>query len=174
MQICVRALPQTSHCSRGCPLALRIAARREALTAVAPTPGDVSHYCEGSITDVCFQLLTNKDQHVEVELRAKLRKLARDLGLPKSRDSVQARRFCAQHAHNGLASMMRPTDERARYMAGSDELFELLHAEPYQWNRAIIYDGAVLHSAHLDQRAVGAEDLSCDPTVGRLTASIFL
>ena len=148
------------------------AAECEALAAAAPTQGDVSHYCVDSLSDVCFQLLTNKDQMVDFVLRAKLAKLVTDGTLPTA--SLEQRRYCAQRAHNGLSSMMRSPEARPHYMADSDEKFELLHAEPYQWNRAVIYEGSILHSAHLDQRAVGADGLSCDPSVGRLTASIFL
>ena len=70
--------------------------------------------------------------------------------------------------------MMRARDQKAHYMGASDEKFELVHEEAYKWNRVIIYDGSILHSAHLDQQFVSTDQLSCDPNIGRLTASLFL
>jgi hypothetical protein len=59
------------------------------------------------------------------------------------------------------------------YPAASTDDFELLHAVPYRWNRAVIYSTKQLvHSAYLDTAAVKA--LSTSPQLGRLSANIFL
>lgn len=57
----------------------------------------------------------------------------------------------------------------AGYMSGSNAYFECVAQVPARWNRMIIYDGAVFHSAD-----IGATDrLSSDPRRGRLTLNGF-
>ena len=80
-------------------------------------------------------------------------------------------RVCSERV--GMSSMMREASDAPKYMGATDEMFELVYAVPYVWNRAIVYDGAMLHAAHIDEGAT-TEALDCDPSKGRLAASIFL
>ena len=127
---------------------------------------NVSTFCVGSLLDKCFRLLTSG---TTAGLQAALERVVAGGELPRSRE--EQRRFCTEHV--GISSMMREPSAPPKYMGGSDELFELIYNVPYEFNRAIIYDGAMLHAAHIDQG--GATDaLDCDPSVGRLAGSIFL
>ena len=61
---------------------------------------------------------------------------------------------------------------RPGYISSGDDYFELLHAVPPRFNRAILYSARQLHNAYLDDAAV--RRLSCSPHTGRLTANVFL
>lgn len=58
-----------------------------------------------------------------------------------------------------------------RYFSESNEVFELIEHVPYQANRMLIYPGALLHSAFIDD--VG-KNVIIDPKKGRLTANLFV
>lgn len=55
------------------------------------------------------------------------------------------------------------------YMAGNNPYFECVARVPAAWNRMIVYDGSLFHSADVDQSAV----LSTNPARGRLTLNGF-
>jgi hypothetical protein len=55
------------------------------------------------------------------------------------------------------------------YMAGSNAYFERVARVPAAWNRMIVYDGSVFHSADVDSPAL----LHADPARGRLTLNGF-
>jgi Family of unknown function (DUF6445) len=55
------------------------------------------------------------------------------------------------------------------YMAGSNAYFERIASVPPAWNRMIVYDGSLFHSADIDQ----PERMSADPARGRLTLNGF-
>ncbi|MEI9904313.1 MAG: DUF6445 family protein [Asticcacaulis sp.] len=55
------------------------------------------------------------------------------------------------------------------YFDGSDDDFDRIGKVEAEYNRLIIYDGSLLHSA-----LVAPERLSADPRKGRLTANIFV
>lgn len=55
------------------------------------------------------------------------------------------------------------------YLVASNPYFELVATVPAAWNRAIFYDGAIFHSAHITTPQL----LSDDPTRGRLTLNSF-
>jgi hypothetical protein len=55
------------------------------------------------------------------------------------------------------------------YMAGSNAYFERIATVPAAWNRLIIYDGSLFHSAEIEQPAL----MSSDPARGRLTLNGF-
>ena len=136
-----------------------------AMVANASDPGEVSAFCVGSLADVCFRLLTGEAVGLSL-----IERLVASGTLPRAPIEGQ-RRFCAERA-TGVLSMMRQEDEPAKYMAESDDKFELIHAVPYRYNRLVVYDGSLLHAVHLDRGA--SEALSCNVDEGRLTASIFL
>jgi len=58
----------------------------------------------------------------------------------------------------------------AEYINGSTDHFELIFEIPYQQNRLVLYPGCLLHSGLVDP----ARDINNDPTVGRLTANLFI
>lgn len=58
---------------------------------------------------------------------------------------------------------------QAGYMAGSNGYFERIAAVPAAWNRLIVYDGGLFHSADVDQPS----RLSAVPGQGRLTLNGF-
>ena len=139
----------------------------------AAWPHNASTFCVDSLLDKCFRLLT---EGTNAGLQDRLERFVADSDLPGlqiPRSRAEQRRICSEHV--GLSSMMREAGARPKYMAGSDELFELLHEVPYEFNRAVIYDGAMLHAAHVPPEAlIGDEAQDCDPAVGRLAASLFL
>jgi Family of unknown function (DUF6445) len=55
------------------------------------------------------------------------------------------------------------------YLNGSNRYFERIAQVPAAWNRIILYDGGLFHSADVEQ----PERLSADPTQGRLTLNSF-
>jgi Family of unknown function (DUF6445) len=55
------------------------------------------------------------------------------------------------------------------YMAGSNAYFERIASVPAVWNRMIVYDGSLFHSADVEQ----PERMSVDPMHGRLTLNGF-
>ncbi len=55
------------------------------------------------------------------------------------------------------------------YLTASNPYFELAATIPAKWNRAIFYDGAIFHSAHI----TAPQLLSDDPMQGRLTLNSF-
>jgi len=60
-------------------------------------------------------------------------------------------------------------DLQPGYMSGSNAFFERVASVPAAWNRLIVYDGGVFHSADMDAPAL----LSADPARGRLTLNAF-
>ena len=58
---------------------------------------------------------------------------------------------------------------RAGYMDGSNAYFECVQRVPAAWNRMILYDAGVFHSADIGR----PERLSADAASGRLTANGF-
>ncbi|WAJ72076.1 DUF6445 family protein [Catenovulum adriaticum] len=58
-----------------------------------------------------------------------------------------------------------------KYFSKSDEIFELIELVPYQANRMLIYPGALLHSAFVDDVS---KNVIIDPKKGRLTANLFI
>ena len=167
--------------------------------------GNVSIFCVGSLSASCLRLIQLTSEPIAAVRRLRESRAVDELRwmvasthapLPPNADGASARAYCAAHAR-GLDSLMRRHDGNSRrgprdgvevveeeestmskpkYMSASDERFELLHAVEYKFNRAVLYDGAMLHSAHIDLDAVsgGANALGCDVTTGRLTASVFL
>ncbi|MBV8502841.1 MAG: hypothetical protein JO006_14145 [Paucibacter sp.] len=65
-------------------------------------------------------------------------------------------------------SQRRP-QVRPGYMDGSNAFFERVASIPAAWNRMIIYDGGLFHSADVESPA----QLSRDPRLGRLTLNAF-
>jgi len=61
---------------------------------------------------------------------------------------------------------------RPSYISEGDDYFDLLHAVPPAFNRAVFYGARQLHNAYLDAAAV--HKLSCSPADGRLTANVFI
>lgn len=57
-----------------------------------------------------------------------------------------------------------------RYFSESDELFTKVGFVPARFNRLVIYQGGVLHSANIS----GDHSISLCPQTGRLTANVFL
>jgi hypothetical protein len=55
------------------------------------------------------------------------------------------------------------------YMAGSNAYFERIASVPAAWNRMIVYDGSLFHSADIER----PERMSADPARGRLTLNGF-
>jgi hypothetical protein len=55
------------------------------------------------------------------------------------------------------------------YMAGSNPYFERVASVPAAWNRMIVYDGSLFHSADIER----PERMSADPASGRLTLNGF-
>jgi Family of unknown function (DUF6445) len=55
------------------------------------------------------------------------------------------------------------------YMAGSNVYFERIASVPAAWNRMIVYDGGLFHSADVER----PERMSADPARGRLTLNGF-
>jgi Family of unknown function (DUF6445) len=55
------------------------------------------------------------------------------------------------------------------YMADSNPYFERIASVPAAWNRMIVYDGSLFHSADVDH----PERMSADPARGRLTLNGF-
>jgi hypothetical protein len=55
------------------------------------------------------------------------------------------------------------------YMAGSNAYFERIASVPAAWNRMIVYDGSLFHSADIDH----PERMSANPAQGRLTLNGF-
>lgn len=55
------------------------------------------------------------------------------------------------------------------YQTRSNPWFEWIGTVPARHNRAVFYDGALFHSAHLEY----PERLSADPRTGRLTVNLF-
>lgn len=129
-------------------------------------PANVSTFCVGSLLDKCFRLLTGG---TNAGLQSALEQIVAAGDVPRTRQ--EQLHVCTERV--GMSSMMREPGEAPKYMGATDELFELVYAVPYVWNRAVIYDGAMLHAAHIDQGST-TEALSCDPSKGRLAASIFL
>ena len=152
--------------------------RREdcaAAEAAAHEPGNVSAFCPLSLSDVCARVLGNGDPPTDRDAVALEDYYTREPRSPAG-EGVKAhetrmRPFCLRQAH-GLASTLRASEVKPKYMGASDAHFELLHEVSYTWNRVILYDGSMLHSAHIDAAAAGA--LSCDPHSGRLAGSVFL
>lgn len=70
---------------------------------------------------------------------------------------LDARTFAARH---GL---------RAGYMDGGNAYFDVVARVPAAWNRMIVYDGAMFHSADLGR----PDALEADPRAGRLTLNGF-
>lgn len=58
---------------------------------------------------------------------------------------------------------------QAGYMTGSNDYFERIAAVPAAWNRLIVYDGGLFHSADVEQPS----RLSAVPSQGRLTLNGF-
>lgn len=58
-----------------------------------------------------------------------------------------------------------------KYISQSNELFELIEKVSYQANRMLIYPGALLHSAFIDDVS---KNVIIDPKKGRLTANLFI
>ena len=56
------------------------------------------------------------------------------------------------------------------YMSGGNAFFERVAQVPAAWNRMIVYDGSLFHSADVDPSA----GLSADPARGRLTLNSFV
>jgi hypothetical protein len=59
--------------------------------------------------------------------------------------------------------------QEPRYMAGSNEVAELLLEVPARFNRFVFYSGDLPHSAHIPR----PELLSADFALGRLTLNCF-
>lgn len=55
------------------------------------------------------------------------------------------------------------------YLCDSNAYFRRTATVPAQWNRAVFYSGALLHSGQI----VAPERLTADPAVGRLTVNFF-
>ena len=55
------------------------------------------------------------------------------------------------------------------YLSSSNDYFEQIGTVPAAYNRAIFYDGGILHSGQIDR----PERLSIDPEQGRLTLNGF-
>jgi hypothetical protein len=68
-----------------------------------------------------------------------------------------------------LAGELEMYRQPPRYMAGSNEVAELLLEIPARFNRLLFYSGAVPHSAHIP----APEQLSADFARGRLTLNCF-
>jgi Family of unknown function (DUF6445) len=67
------------------------------------------------------------------------------------------------------ASFTRVVGSPPNYLTASNDYFELLHAVPAKFNRAVFYDGSIFHSSHIER----ADLLSADPACGRLTLNGF-
>ena len=58
----------------------------------------------------------------------------------------------------------------AGYIQASTDHYELIEEIEYQQNRLIVYPGNLLHSGLIQ----AGRDVSWDPSVGRLTANLFI
>lgn len=83
---------------------------------------------------------------------------------------VEVERLVADSAAMDAASFGARYGLAPGYMSGSNAYFERVAQLPAAWNRMIVYDGGLFHSADVDPSA----GLSADPSQGRLTLNNFV
>lgn len=81
-----------------------------------------------------------------------------------------ADRHFDEFREQAMRYMERHGTPSARYCSQSDDHFEMIGAVGYRENRIVVYPGNLLHTALVDPE----QDISADPSTGRLTANLFL